>query len=104
MKTQVFKENDLAPGGLVDGLLDLRADTVISENDRLSQQLFKLRNDRFQAIFGILLSVRTTEVRGKNDGFGTVVNGILDGGDSTGYSLGVCDLLVCVERDIEVNL
>jgi len=43
-------------------------------------------------------------VRGKNDGFGTVVNGILDGGDSTGYSLGVCDLLVCVERDIEVNL
>lgn len=43
-------------------------------------------------------------MRGKNDGFGAVFDGILDGGDSTGYSLGVCDFLVSVQRDIEVNL
>jgi hypothetical protein len=43
-------------------------------------------------------------MRGKNNGFSTVFNSILDGGDSTGYSLGVCDFLVGIERDVEVNL
>lgn len=43
-------------------------------------------------------------MRGKNDGFGTMVDGIFNGRDGTGYSLGVCDFLVGIEGDVEIDL
>jgi len=43
-------------------------------------------------------------MRGKDDGFSTMVDGIFDGGNSTCYSLSVCDFLVAIERDVEIDL
>lgn len=43
-------------------------------------------------------------MRGKDDGFGTMVDGIFDGRDGTGYSLGICDFLVGIEGDVEIDL
>jgi len=33
-----------------------------------------------------------------------MINGILNCWDSSGNTLGIRDLLICVERDIEINL
>ena len=43
-------------------------------------------------------------MRHENDGLCAVVNGIFDGGDGTGDTLVVGNLLVLVKRDIEVDL
>jgi hypothetical protein len=40
----------------------------------------------------------------EDHGLGTVVDGILDGGDGTSNTLGVGDLLVGIERYVEVDL
>jgi len=40
----------------------------------------------------------------KDDGLSSVLDGILDCGESTDDALGVGDVLVCVERDVEVDL
>lgn len=40
----------------------------------------------------------------EDDGFGTMVAGILDGGKGADDALIVCDVLVGVERNIEVDL
>jgi hypothetical protein len=43
-------------------------------------------------------------VRHEDDGLGSVVDGILDGGESADDALVVCDVLVGVEGDVEVDL
>jgi hypothetical protein len=43
-------------------------------------------------------------MRHQDHGFGAVVNGIFDGGDGAGYTLGVGDFLITIERDIEIDL
>ena len=40
----------------------------------------------------------------EDDGLGAIVDSVLDGGDGTGDALGVGDVLVGVEGDIEVDL
>jgi hypothetical protein len=40
----------------------------------------------------------------ENNGLRAMVNGVFDCWDSSGDTLGIRDLLVCIERDIEVDL
>jgi hypothetical protein len=40
----------------------------------------------------------------ENDGFGTIVAGVFDGRECADDALVVCDLLVTVEGDVEVDL
>lgn len=40
----------------------------------------------------------------EDDGFGTMVDSIFDGREGSDYSLVVCDLLVRIERYIEIDL
>jgi hypothetical protein len=40
----------------------------------------------------------------EDDGLGAIVDGVLDGRDGADDALGVGDLLVGVERDVEVDL
>jgi len=40
----------------------------------------------------------------EDDGLGTVLDGILDGGDGADNALGVGDILVGVKGDVEVDL
>lgn len=104
MKPQVFEENNLAVFGLVDDGLDFRADAVRGELDALAEQLLELRNDGLQAVFGVDLAVRSAQVRHEHDSLRAVVNGILDGGDGAGNTLGVGDVLVGIKRDVKVDL
>ena len=43
-------------------------------------------------------------MRHEDDGFGPMVAGVFDSGESANNALIVCDVLVGVERDIEVDL
>lgn len=104
METQVLKENDLAAGGLVDNLLNLRTNTFLNEGDRLAKKLLKLRNDRLQAVLGVYLAIGTAKVGHEDDGLCTTVDGILDGGQSTDDTLRVGDLLFGIEGDVEIDL
>ena len=50
------------------------------------------------------MAVWTTEVRHEDDGFGTMVAGIFNGRKGAHNALVVCDVLVGVERDVEIDL
>ena len=104
MESQVFEQDDLAARRIVDGFFYACADTIADKCDRLSEQLFQLRDDRLQAILWCLFPVWSPEVRHQDDGFGTVIYGILDGRESSDDALIVGDFFVLVEWDVEVNL
>lgn len=104
VEAQVLEQNNLATGGLVDGLLGLSTDTVISEGDALSEKLLEHGHDGLQAVLGVDLAIGAAEVGHEDNGLGAVVDGILDGGEGTDDTLGVGDVLLSVEGNVEVNL
>lgn len=104
MEAQVLQQDHLAAGGVVDGLLDLSTDTVLGEDNALAELLLQLGHHGLQGVLGVGLAIGTTQVGHQHDGLGAVVDSILDGGQSTDDTLGVGDLQVLVEGDIEVDL
>jgi hypothetical protein len=104
VETQVLEQNDLAIGSLVHGLLGLGANAVLGESDALAEELLKHGNNGLQAVLGVDLAIGATQVGHEHNGLGTVVDGILDGGQGTDDTLGVGNVLVLIEGDIEVNL
>jgi hypothetical protein len=104
MEAQVLQQDDLTTGRFVDSILNLFSNTIICENDLLAQQLLQFRHHGLQAILLVDLAVRTAEVGHEDDRLGAVVNGIFDSWQSSGDTLVVCDFLVRVEGDVEVDL
>lgn len=104
METEVLKQNDLATGSLVHGLLSLGTNAVVDESDVLAEKLLKHGNNGLQAVLGVDLAIGAAEVRHEHNGLGTVVDGILDGGQGTNDTLRVGNVLVIIEGNIEVNL
>jgi hypothetical protein len=104
MEAQVLQENDLSVTSLVDSLLNLLADTVFGKGDACAEQLLELGNNRLEAVLRVGLAVGSAEMAHEDDGFGAVVAGIFDGGECPDDALVVCDLLVTVEGDVEVDL
>lgn len=104
METQVLKEDNATVLGVVDGLLDLGADTVVGEGDLLADELLELSNNGLQRVLLVDLAIGTTEVGHEDNGLGAIVDSVLDGRDGTGNALIVGDVLVGVERDVEVDL
>ena len=104
VEAQVLKEDDLSVLGAVHGLLDLLADAVVCECDALAEQLLELGNDRLETVLRVRLAIRASEVGHEDDGLSAVLDGMLDCGESTDNALVVGDLLVRVERDVEVDL
>lgn len=104
METQVLKKDDLAASGSIDSVLYSLANTVIGEGDALAKKLLEFGNNGLEAVFVLLLSIGTTQMAHQNDGLGAILNGILDGGESTDDTLVVGDVLFLVKRNIEVDL
>ena len=104
METEVLKQNDLTTRGLVDGLLGLLANRVLSEDNAAAQELLELRDNGLQTVLGVDLAVGTAEVGHEDDGLGAILDGVLDGGEGTDDTLVVGDVLVGVEGDVEVDL
>lgn len=107
VEAQVLEEHDTAVGGLVDGLLGGLANAVVGEGDLLAaEELLELGDDGLERVLGVGLAVGAAEVGHQDDGFGAIVNGVLDGGDGAGDALVVGDLGVglLVEGHVEVNL
>ena len=104
MEAQVLEENDGAVVGLVDNGLDLGANAVGSKGDGLAEELLELTDDGLERVLGVDLTVGAAEAGHEDDRLGTVVKGILDGGQGTDNALVVGDVLVLVEGDVEVDL
>ena len=104
VETKVLQQDHLTVARGVDRVLDLLADAVLGEDDGLAQQLLELGLDRLQAVLGVDLAVGTAEVRHEDDRLGAILNGVLDGGESSNDTLVVGDVLVGVKRDVEVDL
>ena len=104
VEAQVLQEDDLATRGLVDDLLDLLANAVLGEDDAAAEQLLQLGNHGLQAVLVVLLAIRTTQVGHEDDRLGTILDGVLDGGQGTDNTLVVGDLLLVVEGNVEVDL
>lgn len=104
MEAQVLKQDNLAVLGAVHGLLDLLADAVVCEGHALAEQLLELGNNRLETVLRVRLAIRAAEVGHQNDGLSSVLDGMLDGGQSTDNTLVVGDVLVRIERDVEVDL
>lgn len=104
VEAQVLQKDNLTTSGLVNGLLGLGTNTVISEDDALAEEFLELGNNGLQAVLGVDLAIRTTQVGHEDDGLGSIVNGVLDGGQSTDDTLVVGDVLVGIEGDVEIDL
>jgi hypothetical protein len=104
VESEVLEEDDRAILSLVDDLLDLRTDTIGGEGDLLAEELLKLSDNGLKGVLLVGGAVGSSEVRHEDDGLGTIFEGVLDGGEGTDNSLVVGDVLVGVERDVEVDL
>jgi hypothetical protein len=104
VETQVLKENDATVLGIVDSLLDLGTDTVVGEGDLLADELLELSDNGLQRVLLGDLSVGTAKVGHEDNGLGAILDSVLDGRDGTGDTLVVGDVLVAIERDVEVDL
>lgn len=104
METQVLQKDDLAIASVVDSVLNLFTDAVLCEGHALAEQLLEFGNNRLETVLRVWLSVRAAEVAHENDCLGSILNGVLDCWESANNTLIVCDLLVGVEGDVEVNL
>lgn len=104
VEAEVLKKDDLSVLGAVHGLLDLLADAVLCESHALAEQLLELGNNRLETVLRVRLAIRAAEVGHEDDGLSSVLDGILDCGESTDNTLVVGDVLVRVEGDVEVDL
>lgn len=105
MEADVLKQDDTAFRCSVDRIFDLLANTVVCEDDLLAKELLELWNHWLQGKFGLDLSVWAAKMRGEHNCFGTSVEGILDGGNSTSNTLIVSYFMgLLVEGNIEVDL
>ena len=104
VEAQVLEEDDGTVVGLVDDGLDLGADTVGGEGDGLAQKALELGDDGLKGVLGVGGAVGTAKVGHEDDGLGAIVNGVLDGRKGTNNALVVCDFLVLVKGDVEVDL
>jgi hypothetical protein len=78
--------------------------TVLGKGHACAEQLLELGNNRLEAVLRVGLAVWSAEMTHENDGFGTIFAGVFDGRECADDALVVCDLLVTVERDVEVDL
>lgn len=104
VEAEVLEEDDGAGLGVVDNLLDLGADRVGGKGDGLAQELLELGDNGLERVLLVGGAVGAAEVGHEDDGLGAVLEGILDGGEGTDDALVVGDVLVGVERDVEVDL
>jgi hypothetical protein len=104
VETQVLQKDDLTIASAIDGVLNRLADAVVCEGYALAQQLLELWNNRLETVLGVRLSVRTAEMRHEDDSLGAIVDCVLDCGKGADDALVVGDLLVAVERYVEVDL
>lgn len=104
VEAQVLEKDNLAVVGLVDNGLNLGADGVRGKGNRLPQELLEDRDNGLERVFGVDGTIGAAKVRHENHCLGTIVDGVLDGGESTDDALGVGDVLVCVQGNVEVDL
>lgn len=104
MESEVLEEDDSAILSLVDDLLNLGTDTVRSEGNLLAEKLLELGNNGLEGVLLVGGAVGAAEMGHQDDGLGAILEGVLDGGEGTDNSLVVGDVLVGVERDVEVDL
>jgi hypothetical protein len=104
VEAQVLEENDTTVLGVVDGLLNLGADTVVGEGDLLADELLELSDNGLQRVLFGDLAIGTAKVGHEDNGLGAILDSVLDGRDGTGDTLVVGDVLVTIERDVEVDL
>ena len=105
VEAEVLEKDDRTVGCLIDGLLDLGADTVVEEDDGLIYLGGENVCDGFEGVFRGSLSVWTPEVGHEHDGLGfwrqvsgggigwmdvhTPIEDIVDGGDGGNDALWV---------------
>ena len=104
MESQILQQDDLSIASLVYCIFDLLAHTIVRKGNALAKQLLELGNNRLETVLGVWLAIGPAKMAHENHGFGTMVNGVFDGGECADDALVVCDFLVAVEGNVEVDL
>mmetsp|Transcript_21550 Transcript_21550/g.42796 ORF Transcript_21550/g.42796 Transcript_21550/m.42796 type:complete len:307 (-) Transcript_21550:36-956(-) len=103
VEAQILQKNDRSRGGISAGCFHLCTNTVGQEGHRLAQKLLKLLADNSQGHGGHLLAIGAAEMGHEDNGLGSAVKGMLDGGECSDNALGVGDRTTLVEGHVEVN-
>src|SRR5439155_18785238 len=102
VKTEVFQEEHVARLHPGDQFLDLRPDAIWREEDFFAQKALEPSGDRCQAVSRVRFAVGAAQV-GAQDDLGPLIHGAVDGGQRGADPGIVGDLMIVVERDIEVS-
>src|SRR6516162_9218994 len=66
VETEVLEKNDGSSCWVGAGSFNFSSDAIVQEKDVLAQQLFQLIGNWSQCILGVLVAIRTTQVRAEN--------------------------------------
>lgn len=102
VETKVLEENDLAAGGSLACLLNLRTDAVRKESNWLAEELLDFLGNRCEGVLLLNFAVGTTQVRHEHDRAGTLLEGVLDGRQGLDNTVVVGDHAI-LERYVEVD-
>ena len=102
MEAEVLEQDDLAGVHVADQLLDLRADAVAGEADRLAEQRDQLLGHRQQGVARIALPLGAPEMGGE-DHHGAGAGELADRRDRLPQPGRVDHLLVLGEGDVEIH-
>lgn len=104
METEVLQKEDLAVSGRGNGILNLLANTIIKEGNLLSEEPLELWDNRLEAEFWVYFAIWSSEMGHEDHCFGAVLDSIFDGWEGSDNPLRIGDLVVCIKRDVEIDL
>ncbi len=102
VKTEVFQEEHVARLHPGHQFLYLRPDAIRREDDFFAQETLEPSGDRCEAVARVRFALRAAQV-GAQDDLGPLIHGTVDGGQRGADPGIVGDLMVVVERDVEVS-
>jgi hypothetical protein len=76
-----------------DGLFNLRAHAIVKEQDIPIDKFFQLRSNWFQGVLFLNLAIRSAEMGHQGDGFGFMIEAVLDSWQSSNDALIIGDLV-----------
>jgi hypothetical protein len=102
VETKVLQKDNLATSGTLAGRLNFGTNTVAKESDGLTKKLLDFSGNGSKGVLFLALAIGTAKMGHQDNSRGTVLQSILNSGQSLNNSVVVSDLAI-FQRNVEVD-